>query len=90
MCNVRTKKCECNTFWMENPFKAHLGKKESNCGKGERVGGRDETEGRGRIWSEGREGKERERGREGGRERRGSRGLTDHGRQGARVCNNDC
>ena len=35
MCNVRTKKCECNTFWMENPFKARLGKKESNCGKGE-------------------------------------------------------
>ena len=43
MCNVRTKKCECNTFWMENPFKAHLGKKESNCGKEEREerGGRE-------------------------------------------------
>jgi len=31
VCNVRTKKCECNNFWMENPFSAHLGKRETNC-----------------------------------------------------------
>ena len=37
-CNVRTKKCECNNFWMENPFSAHLGRRESNCGE-ERGGG---------------------------------------------------
>lgn len=30
-CNPRTKKCQCDTFWMENPFKAHFNRRESNC-----------------------------------------------------------
>lgn len=30
-CNLRTKKCQCSTFWMENPFKSRMGRMESNC-----------------------------------------------------------
>ena len=33
VCDTRTKKCSCSTFWMENPFKAHYGSRHSNCGE---------------------------------------------------------
>ncbi len=32
-CDKNTHKCTCIKFWMENPIKAHFGKKETNCGK---------------------------------------------------------
>ncbi len=31
-CDPKTRKCQCSTYWMENPFKSQLGRKESNCG----------------------------------------------------------
>ncbi|XP_071955352.1 dyslexia-associated protein KIAA0319-like protein isoform X2 [Antedon mediterranea] len=30
-CNVTTRRCDCESFWIENPIKAYFGKKESNC-----------------------------------------------------------
>ena len=30
-CDWRTKKCVCDSFWMENPVTAHTGRRESNC-----------------------------------------------------------
>ena len=32
-CNPRTRRCICSTFWLEDPFKANFGKKQSNCGE---------------------------------------------------------
>lgn len=32
-CNVTTKRCVCDSFWVENPFKANFGMKETNCGE---------------------------------------------------------
>ena len=32
-CDQRTKRCHCDVFWMENPFTAHTGRHESNCGE---------------------------------------------------------
>ncbi len=31
-CDRRTKQCVCSMFWLENPFKAKFGKRQSNCG----------------------------------------------------------
>ncbi len=30
-CDWRTKRCVCDTFWMENPIAAYTGKEESTC-----------------------------------------------------------
>lgn len=30
-CDRRTHKCSCSRYWMENPFKAHFGRKVTNC-----------------------------------------------------------
>ena len=32
-CDKQTKRCRCDVFWMENPFSAHIGRHESNCGE---------------------------------------------------------
>ncbi|XP_033112525.1 dyslexia-associated protein KIAA0319 homolog isoform X2 [Anneissia japonica] len=30
-CNITTRRCDCESFWIENPIKAYSGLKESNC-----------------------------------------------------------
>lgn len=30
-CDLETKRCVCQSFWMENPFKLHFGKRQTNC-----------------------------------------------------------
>ncbi|CAI8031979.1 Dyslexia-associated protein KIAA0319-like protein [Geodia barretti] len=32
-CDKRSRRCHCDTFWMENPFTANTGRQESNCGE---------------------------------------------------------